>query len=73
MHQGQNNLFWAIFMIFALKKVPSHHPCQPNKQLRLSPAEPHFPILFPILVQSDHFIFLENRIDIINPLQNSYC
>ena len=25
--------------------------------LRLSPAEPHFPILFPILVQSDRFIF----------------
>ena len=24
---------------------------------RLSPAEPHFPILFPILVQSDGFIF----------------
>ena len=26
-------------------------------RLRLSPAEPHFPILFPILVQSDRFIF----------------
>ena len=26
-------------------------------QFRLSPAEPHFPILFPILVQSDRFIF----------------
>ena len=25
--------------------------------VRLSPAKPHFPILFPILVQSDRFIF----------------
>ena len=38
--------------------------------IRLSPAEPHFPILFPILVQPDHFIFLENRINIVTPLQN---
>ena len=30
----------------------------PKKMIRrLSPAEPHFPILFPILVQSDRFIF----------------
>ena len=42
-------------------------------KLRLSPAEPHFPILFPILVQSDRFIFLENRIDVVTPLQKSYC
>ena len=40
---------------------------------RLSPAEPHFPILFPILVQSDRFIFLENRIHVVTPLQKSYC
>ena len=42
-------------------------------KLRLSPAEPHFPILFPILVQSDRFVFLENRIDVVTPLQKSYC
>ena len=43
------------------------------RKLRLSPAEPHFPILFPILVQSDCFIFLENRIHVVTPLQKSYC
>ena len=41
--------------------------------VRLSPAEPHFPILFHILVQSERFIFLEKRIGIVTTLQKSYC
>ena len=53
--------FFAASNVNRQARVLTIYSTPTNQQLkilflRLSPAEPHFPILFPILVQSDRFI-----------------